>query len=292
MQQGRAANMQYGELPSEPILYHFPMEILLEVFYYLTLPEQICLALTSRGMFSVLGDVVHDGRVQYLPGNQDDGPPQANPEDSSYSTYRVGLLIHLVDASWSYCGHCRMLHPREQMFQPGHIRSYVYDRMSLTRVKPTDNCPFSPTKFFDGVDAWRPMLGKFEHISSRINDSRHLRALNIRPFDPKSDSGPPPRLTRGLTKFFYYKGTALASRVKLRVVVLAYDDGMCVSQSRYYVNAGTSEESYSSIYLCPHFNLSRLSYPCVLHCMRCCLSVQMELDPHGARVVYSWQIGC
>ena len=275
-----------AKLPCEPILFRFPAELLLEIFSYLTLPEQICLSLTCKGMLDVLGDVVHDGRVQFPPGNQNEGPPQANPQDSSYTSHRVSLLVHLVDDQWSYCGHCRMLHPREQMFQPGFVRRPVYDRLGLRTVTSTAHCPFTPTLFFDGMNAWRPVLGRFEAIASRVTDRRHIRALKITSSDPR------PRLTNGLAKFYFYKGTALGARVKLRVVVLVYGDGMCVSHARYKIALGTSESKYSFMMLCPHFNLSRLSHPCILHCMRCHLSVQMELAPDGTRIVYTWQIGC
>lgn len=273
-------------LPSEPILGRFPPELLLEIFSYLTLPEQVCLSLTTKGMFAVLGDVVNDGRVQLRPGNQDEGPPLTNPEDSSYASLRLCLLLHLVDEQWSYCGYCHILHPREQMFRVGSFRRPVYDRMGLRWAKPTRHCPFSPSLFFDSLDAWRPVMGKFEAVASHITSRRHLRALKIECSEPR------PKITAGLSKFYYYKGTALGARIKLRIVVMAYDDGMCVSQSRYKISKGTSGSSYRKLILCPHYNLSRVSHPCVMHCMRCRLSVEMELAPDGTKVVYASQVGC
>lgn len=53
-------------IPPEPILFRFPMELLLEVASYLPSPDHICLALSCKGLYGIFSSVLKAEELRFL----------------------------------------------------------------------------------------------------------------------------------------------------------------------------------------------------------------------------------
>lgn len=86
----------------EPTVSRVPVEIFLQIFSYLPLPSQVCLALSCKGLYQHFGSVLEADSLQF---------PRWSPMRKKYlgtEEYhqRMGLLLQLEDSRWACCAGC------------------------------------------------------------------------------------------------------------------------------------------------------------------------------------------
>lgn len=87
------------------------MEFLLEIYSYLNLPNQVCLAMSCKGLYQVLGSVLQTEELRF--------PRLCLSKKGKHTTklkkYHILMefLNQLEDSPWACCTGCQKLHPWE-----------------------------------------------------------------------------------------------------------------------------------------------------------------------------------
>ena len=86
------------------------IELLHNIFSYLPLPSQVCLALSSKGLYALFNSVLGASELRF-PAMPRNGKSYAMSEECYL---RTTLLTQLEDSHWAFCVGCQKLHPRQE----------------------------------------------------------------------------------------------------------------------------------------------------------------------------------
>lgn len=87
-----------------------PIELLQHIFSYLPLPSQVCLALSSKGLYALFNSVLGASELRFpaMPRNEE------SYAMSEECYLRTTLLTQLEDSHWEFCVGCQKLHPCQE----------------------------------------------------------------------------------------------------------------------------------------------------------------------------------
>ena len=91
-------------------LLDLPIELLQHIFSCLPLPNQVCLALSSKGLYALFNSVLRAPELRF-PTMPRDGESYVTSEECYL---RTTLLTQLEDSHWAFCVRCQKLHPRQE----------------------------------------------------------------------------------------------------------------------------------------------------------------------------------
>lgn len=95
---------------TEPSINKMPPELLYMIFPLLDVPDQICFALTCKGLLACFEFFLKSRKTQL---SQLAPFPQWKTLHQGFSTFaRTQLLVQLQNEHWEYCSGCWTLHPR------------------------------------------------------------------------------------------------------------------------------------------------------------------------------------
>ena len=86
------------------------IELLHNIFSYLPLSSQVCLALSSKGLYALFNSVLGASELRF-PAMPRNGKSYAMSEECYL---RTTLLTQLEDSLWAFCVGCQKLHPRQE----------------------------------------------------------------------------------------------------------------------------------------------------------------------------------
>ncbi|KAL3459459.1 hypothetical protein BJX64DRAFT_200906 [Aspergillus heterothallicus] len=132
-------------MPPEPSILDYPVDILLVICSFLPLPSRVCLALTCKALYNVLGDNLNNPRLAWPKGIDEAGcnscvtierlPPHVEPKDLP----RTELLLRLQTHDNLYCAGCLKLHGRHE-FDEGRLFGPITERYCRDRRDVVDLC--------------------------------------------------------------------------------------------------------------------------------------------------------
>lgn len=119
------------------IILDLPTELLLEIFSYLPLPSQACLALSSKRLHHLFGAVLGAEKLRF-PGMPRNGC--ATYVVTEKYNLRMTLLTQLENKRWACCGRCQRLHPRRE-FPVHQLNESPWKRTCMVWAGIVDLCP-------------------------------------------------------------------------------------------------------------------------------------------------------
>lgn len=123
---------------AEPILFRLPMELFLDILSYLPLKDKVCLALSCKGIYSILSHELKADELSF---------PRMPIDKSAYDTLkdkchlRIAFLSQLENDRWAACGRCQMLHPHHEFFEDRFKGLPPTERKCLLWAGIVDLCP-------------------------------------------------------------------------------------------------------------------------------------------------------
>lgn len=114
------ARMQFLQLlkfPSQTkkdFIQNLPPEMISLIFTFLSIPDQICLALSCRYFLECLRASLPARQMQLLWLLPHERPSILCPSDKQKQRYQ--LLLRLENKRWKFCSHCWILHPHSSLW--------------------------------------------------------------------------------------------------------------------------------------------------------------------------------
>ena len=237
----------------EPIIFRMPMELLLDIFSRLELPNQVCLAMTCKGLYRLFGSVLQADDMCF---------PRLSSRKGRYSRtkeyhLRMTLLIQLEDSHWACCAACQKLHPRTE-FSSFYMYRCPRRRECGPWARVVDLCPCITLTLRD-----RKRI--VEYLMGKASDKKTMSVVN-----------------RGVWKSSLNNKGKLCishecksySMAKVDMMLSLSDDGQLVVGTQYELPS--TAPRMESIYICRHSNLrhcifgeSYLSLGSVWNCVYC-----------------------
>lgn len=120
-----------------------PFELLDEVFSYLPLPSQVCLALSCKGLYELFNTVLQakELRFPHLVPRRDEIFLNTRYVLSKEYIVRMELLLQLENSRWACCAGCQKLHRRKEFLPKSRLQKYPLRRMCMSGSGLVDLCP-------------------------------------------------------------------------------------------------------------------------------------------------------
>lgn len=114
-----------------------PIKLLLRVFSFLSLPSQVCLAISSKRFHQLFGYVLEAEELRFprMPRNR-----LAYTTTEQYNI-RMALLIQLQNDDWACCGRCQRLHPSREFSAQQLVDYDPWNRTCTAWAGILDLCP-------------------------------------------------------------------------------------------------------------------------------------------------------
>ncbi|KKK26766.1 hypothetical protein ARAM_000363 [Aspergillus rambellii] len=215
------ASTRASDAPPCPMLNDVPLEILQLIFPLIPFLSQVCLALTCKPLYRLLGHVLKDDRLAW-------------PRALAMKTYEVPLnqpdhlrnqlLLLLEDDRWLYCSWCLKLHPHALFLRLdcGKDSPPSLHRTCIHSAGVVDLCPCLSLTFFDRIrlEEWL-QTGLADTItrSPRVHQAFQLSVLDGQRYLLHQCS---------ITDHKY-------AFVRIFMKIILDEDGLLVVRTRYYV---------------------------------------------------------
>lgn len=115
-----------------------PTELLLKIFSYLPLPNQVSLTLSSKGLYQLFNHVLRSKELRFPRMPQKNGRAYWTTDEH---TQRMSLLLLLQNKTWACCARCQILHRRSEFPWPQLRNHYAWERACTPYAGIVDLCP-------------------------------------------------------------------------------------------------------------------------------------------------------
>ena len=126
--------------PVKRTIFDLPAKLLLRVFSFLSLTNQVCLAISSK-RFHQLFSYVLEAEELHFPRMPRNGLAYITTEQYNI---RMSLLIQLQNDNWACCGRCQRLHPSREFSAQQLIDYDPWNRTCMAWAGILDLCPCIP----------------------------------------------------------------------------------------------------------------------------------------------------
>lgn len=233
-----------------------PLEILLEVFSYLPLPSQVCLALSCKSMYQLFNTVLQAEELRFpqLVPRRDEIFLNTRYVLSKEYILRMELLLQLENSRWACCAGCQKLHRRKEFLPKSRLKKYPLRRMCMSGSGLVDLCPCIALTIRDRKHVVQYLMGS-NNLS--FVDKGYLE-------DSCNDKG---------ERCLIHKCTSYAT-VRVEIVLSLAQGDRLVARTRHEVPPAVIDWKMECVPCCRHFFLWRsiintLDYGSPWHCEYC-----------------------
>lgn len=240
---------------------YIPVELLQYIFSYLPLPSQVCLALSSKGLYALFSSVLRAKELRFplMPRN---GKTYAISEECHL---RMTLLTQLEDSRWACCAPCQKLHPRREFPRYELKESHPWERSCVNSAGIIDLCPCIALTLRDRTRI-------VEHLKrEKTAKNRTLNHIRKGLLSLKDDDG---------ELYLLHRCTAY-SKFRIEIRLSLTDSGQLVSHARYETHLSVLNLRMDSVRVCCNGTLAEcFDSPTSAHNCDVCRARMVDLTRH------------
>ena len=255
------------------LICNLPLEILDEVFSYLPLPSQVCLALSCKGLYELFHTVLQAEQLRF---------PHLAPRREEYfldTRYvlskeyllRMELLVLLENSRWACCAACQKLHRRTEFLPRSRSKDYPLTRLCMFGAGLLDLCPCITLSIRDRKHVVEYLMGDEQQRSTNnlsFVDKGYLK-------DSCNDKG---------ERYLIHQCSSYKT-IRVEIVLSLSKSGRLIARARHEVLPAVLDWQMECVSCCRHFHLWRLitrilTYGHSWRCESCHTNVYGLRDPN------------
>lgn len=254
------------------LICDLPVELLDEVFSYLPLPSQVCLALSCKGLYQLFNTVLQAEQLRFphlVPRTEENFLNTRYVLSKEY-LLRMELLVLLENSRWACCAGCQKLHRRDEFLpkprlKKHHLKKHPLKRMCMPESGLLDLCPCITLTIRDRKHVVEYLMG-----GSNLNlvDKGYLE-------DSCNDKG---------ERYLTHKCSSYKT-IRVEIVLSLSQSGRLIARARHEVPPAVLDWQMECVSCCRHFHLWRLitkllTYGPSWSCDSCHMNVAGLRDPN------------